>query len=61
MAEARIRDILKESLPLLLALVALEFLAGSFLGRMEASLEKLPGLLAMVPAVLALRGNIYAP
>jgi mgtE-like transporter len=55
-----VRDILRESLPLLLAMAALEVIAGSFLGRMEHSLERLPGLLAMVPAVLAMRGNIYA-
>lgn len=60
MAAPRVRDILRESLPLLLALAVLELVAGSFLGRMEHSLERLPGLLAMVPAVLALRGNIYA-
>lgn len=55
---ARVRDILAESLPLLLAMAALEVVAGSFLGRMEHSLERLPGLLALVPAVLAMRGNI---
>lgn len=54
----RVRDILRESLPLLLAMSVLEIVAGSFLGRMEESLERLPGLLAMTPAVLALRGNI---
>jgi len=58
MAETRVRDILRESLPLLLAMAVLEVIAGSFLGRMEHSLERLPGLLAMVPAVLAMRGNI---
>ncbi len=58
MSEAGVRDILRESLPLLLGMAVLEVLAGSFLGRMEASLERLPGLLALVPAVLAMRGNI---
>lgn len=55
---ATVRDILRESLPLLLAMAVLEVVAGSFLGQMEASLDRLPGLLALVPAVLALRGNI---
>lgn len=54
----RVRDILAESAPLLLAMAVIEVIAGSFLGRMEASLERLPGLLALVPAVLAMRGNI---
>lgn len=58
MAEAGVRDILRESLPLLLAMAMIEVVAGSFLGRMEHSLERLPGLLALVPAVLAMRGNI---
>ncbi len=57
MAE-RVRDILRESMPLLLGMAVLEVLAGAFLGRMEHSLERLPGLLAMTPAVLALRGNV---
>ncbi len=58
MSETRVLDILRESLPLLLTMALLEVLAGSVLGRMEASLERLPGLLALVPAVLAMRGNI---
>ncbi len=58
MAETGVRDILRESLPLLLGMAMLEVIAGSFLGRMETSLERLPGLLALVPAVLAMRGNI---
>lgn len=57
---ASVRDILRESLPLLLGLVVLEVIAGSFLGHMEAHLERLPGLLALVPPILAMRGNIYA-
>lgn len=58
MAESGVRDILRQSLPLLLMMATIEVLAGSLLGRMEASLEALPGLLALVPAVLAMRGNI---
>ncbi len=55
---SRIRDIVRESLPLLLVMAIVEVVAGSFLGRMEVSLEQLPGLLTLVPAVLAMRGNI---
>ncbi|MGB0652580.1 MAG: magnesium transporter [Thermoplasmatota archaeon] len=58
MAEAGVGSILRESLPLLLLMALLEVIAGSFLGRMEHSLERLPGLLALLPAVLAMRGNI---
>ncbi len=58
MAEAGVKDILRESLPLLLAMVLIEVMAGAFFGRMEENLERLPGLLALVPAVLAMRGNI---
>ncbi len=58
MAEQGVKDILRESLPLLLAMATIEVLAGAFLGRMEENLERLPGLLALVPAVLAMRGNI---
>lgn len=58
MSETGVRDILRESLPLLFGMAVLEVVAGSFLGRMEHSLERLPGLLALVPAVLAMRGNI---
>ena len=48
----------REAVPLLLVMAFIEVVAGSFLGRMEHSLERLPGLLALVPAVLAMRGNI---
>lgn len=58
MSETGVRDILRESLPLLLGMAMLEVMAGTFLGHMEHSLERLPGLLALVPAVLAMRGNI---
>lgn len=52
------RGILRESVPLLLVMAVIEVVAGSFLGRMEENLERLPGLLALVPAILAMRGNI---
>lgn len=58
MAESGLKGILREALPLLLVMAAIEVVAGAFLGRMEANLERLPGLLALVPAILAMRGNI---
>lgn len=58
MSETRVLDILRESLPLLLAMAVLEVVAGTALGHMEESLSRLPGLLALVPAILAMRGNI---
>ncbi len=53
-----VRGILRETLPIVLLMAVLEVLAGGLLGSMEHSLNQLPGLLAMVPAVLAMRGNI---
>lgn len=58
MAGGGVAGILRESLPLLMAMVVIEVVAGAFLGRMEEGLERLPGLLALVPAILAMRGNI---
>ncbi|MCK5609336.1 magnesium transporter [Candidatus Pacearchaeota archaeon] len=49
----------KQTLPLLLICVMLGLLAGVVLGGMKASLEALPGLLVLVPAILATRGNIF--
>ena len=34
-------------------------LAGAFLGSITATLEKLPGLLVLVPAAIGLRGNVF--
>lgn len=53
-----VRGILRETMPLVLAMTVIELIAGSFLGRMEDRIEQLPGLLALVPPVLAMRGNI---
>ncbi|NYT00730.1 MAG: hypothetical protein GKB99_03270 [Methanocellales archaeon] len=56
---ASVYSIVKQTLPLLLICVILGLLAGVVLGAMESSLEALPGLLVLVPAILATRGNIF--
>ena len=56
---ASVYSIVKQTLPLLLICVMLGLFAGVVLGGMESSLEALPGLLVLVPAILATRGNIF--
>ncbi|MFC1787243.1 magnesium transporter [Halobacteriota archaeon] len=56
---ASVSSIVKQTLPLLLICVMLGLLAGVVLGGMKSSLEALPGLLVLVPAILATRGNIF--
>jgi mgtE-like transporter len=48
-----------EALPALSASLVGGLLAGVVLGGMRAELEALPGLLVLVPALLATRGNVY--
>lgn len=50
---------LGERLAALLMLVVVALLAGLTLGHNTERLEELPGLLLMVPAAIALRGNIF--
>lgn len=50
---------LGERLVALLLLVLVALIAGLTLGRNTDRLEELPGLLLMVPAAIALRGNIF--
>ncbi len=50
---------LSERLVALLLLVVVALLAGLTLGHNTGRLEALPGLLLMVPAAIALRGNIF--
>jgi len=50
---------LGERLAALLMLVVVALLAGLTLGHNTDRLEELPGLLLMVPAAIALRGNIF--
>ncbi|MDD2778072.1 MAG: magnesium transporter [Methanocellales archaeon] len=54
-----VSSIVKQTLPLLVICVILGLFAGVVLGGMKASLEALPGLLVLVPAILDTRGNIF--
>src|SRR6056297_3531654 len=49
----------REALPALAASVVGGLFAGVVLGGMRAELRAVPGLLVMVPALLATRGNVY--
>jgi mgtE-like transporter len=50
------KDLIGQSLPLLIICGMGEIIVGSFFGQMD--LESLPGLIVLVPAVIGLRGNI---
>ena len=54
-----IRGILKQVIPILIITLASSMLAGFVLVGMRNALEILPGLLVMIPGLLATRGNIY--
>jgi len=49
----------REALPALAASAAGGLVAGLVLGGMRAELRAVPGLLVLVPALLATRGNVY--
>lgn len=49
----------REALPVLLVSAVGGLFAGVVLGGMEAELRAVPGLLLLVPALLATRGNVY--
>jgi mgtE-like transporter len=49
----------REALPALVASLFGGLLAGVVLGGMRAELRAVPGLLVLVPALLATRGNVY--
>ncbi|MFB6149695.1 MAG: magnesium transporter [Halobacteriales archaeon] len=53
------RDAYREALPALAASTVGGLLAGVVLGSMRAELRAVPGLLVLVPALLATRGNVY--
>jgi mgtE-like transporter len=53
------REAYREALPALAASLVGGLLAGVILGGMRAELAALPGLLVLVPALLATRGNVY--
>jgi mgtE-like transporter len=52
------KTMLKQSLPLLIFCGLGGIVAGSTLGSMTTILEGIPGLIVIIPAVIALRGNI---
>ncbi len=58
MEKSQIFKIIRQALPILLVCALFQFGAGSVLGGMESSLKILPGILVMVPPLLALRGSI---
>ena len=53
------RSAYREALPALAASVVGGLFAGAVLGGMRAELGDVPGLLVLVPALLATRGNVY--
>ena len=58
MTKSEVSAILRQALPVLLICGLFQFGAGSVLGGMEDSLKIIPGILVMVPPLLALRGSI---
>ncbi len=58
MVEATVRNTVGQAISVLLLCALIELSAGSVLGGMEEGFERLPGLVVMVPPLLALRGNI---
>ncbi|MFB6087284.1 MAG: hypothetical protein ABEJ85_02090, partial [Haloarculaceae archaeon] len=53
------REAYREGLPALAASAVGGLLAGVVLGGMRAEFRAVPGLLVLVPALLATRGNVY--
>ncbi len=54
----KVSAVLKQSLPLLVLMGIGEVLAGTLFGHSTDSLELLPGLIVLIPALIGLRGNI---
>jgi len=52
------KEMLKQSLPLLIVCGLGAIIAGNTLSAMANILQKIPGLIIIIPAVIALRGNI---
>lgn len=53
------KRVYREALPVLTVSAGGGLFAGTVLGGMEAELRVVPGLLVLVPALLATRGNVY--
>ena len=54
----KVSTVLKQSLPLLLLMGIGEVFAGALFGHSTETLDLLPGLIVLVPALIGLRGNI---
>ncbi len=52
------KEMLKQSLPLIIMCGLGAIVAGSTLGLMTDLFQKIPGLLVVIPAIIAMRGNI---
>ena len=52
------KEMVKQSLPLLIFCGLGGIVAGSTLGVMRDLLETIPGLIVVIPAIIAMRGNI---
>ena len=52
------KEMLKQSLPLLIVCGIGGIVAGNILGAMVSIFKDIPGLIVVIPAVIALRGNI---
>jgi mgtE-like transporter len=52
------KEVVKQSLPLLIICGLGGIITGNFLGAMIELFKEIPGLLVVIPAVIALRGNI---
>ena len=52
------KEVVKQSLPLLIFCGIGGIITGNFLGAMIELFKEIPGLLVVIPAVIALRGNI---
>ena len=53
-----VKEVVKQSLPLLIICGIGGIITGNFLGAMIDIFKQIPGLLVVIPAVIALRGNI---
>ena len=52
------KEMVKQSLPLLIVCGLGAIIAGNTLGAMVSIFQKIPGLIVVIPAIIAMRGNI---
>ena len=52
------KEMVKQSLPLIILCGIGAILAGSTLGAMKDLIIEIPGLIVIIPAIIAMRGNI---